>query len=890
MSSVTDRWMRLLSQLSKGALKREIDDELSYHLEMRARDFEAQGMDPESARREAERRFGDLERIRREAYRVERARVRRQFRALQLGEIGQDLRYGVRQLQRRPGFSAVVVLILALGIGASTAVFSVVKGVFLQPLPYESPDRLVMIWEADRLTDEAPVSDPNFLDWREQNHSFEHIAAFSHRFANLAGGGEPERVLRGMGTAGFFEILRVQLAAGRAFASDEELEGNNRVAVISHDLWMRRFDGDPSVLGAVIVLDGEPHALIGILPAGFEQPSPWFYGHRIDVWTPLALQADRGWHRLLVLGRLKDGTSLEAAREDMRNITAQLAEAYPETNEDVSAAVFTLHEQLLGDVGERLFILLAVAGLVLLVACGNVAGLLTARGITRRTEVAVRSALGAGRARLIRQLLMENLPLSLLGGLLGLFAAIWGVGLLRAGLPSGLPRTENITIDGGVLAFTLSVSLLAGLVFGFTPALAFSRANLNESLKEAGRSSATGRGGHRLRNLLVVAQFAVTLVLVNFAALMVNSYVRLRNEDQGFDPSNVLTMGVSLQGPSFAEPAQVRAFYDETLERIAALPGVRYAGATSKLPFSGGTNIRFVIEGHEAETSAGQGPLVEISIVTPGYFQAMGIPLLAGRNLTAQDTNPAHPGVIINQRMAESVWPGESPISRRFGYPPHWATVVGVVGDVRQWGVEHPAIPEAYLPYSPSPPSPLTSFNRVRFLIVRSEIDPLSLAGAIRQEVLSVSRDQPVSQINTMDQILSARMGGRRFNALLTGLFAAMALVLVAAGIYSVMAFFVAQRTHDIGVRVALGAAQGSVVRLVLLRGLKLAVIGVAIGLVGVYVSTRVTERMLYGVRPIDVPTIVGGVAFMIAVALLGSAIPAMRATRVDPIAALRTE
>ncbi|NIN11714.1 MAG: FtsX-like permease family protein [Gemmatimonadales bacterium] len=803
----------------------------------------------------------------------------------------QDLRYGIRQLNRRRVFTCAALAILAIGIGGTTAIYTVVRGVYLDSLPYESPDRLVFVWEADVNTDEVPVSDPNFADWRDQNHTLERLAALTHRFANLSGSGDPGRVVRGLTTPGFFDILRTRPILGRGFSPSEEIEGNERVAIISHDLWIRRFEGEPSVLGNVVQLDGEPYAVIGVLPPGFQHPSPWWYGSETDVWTPLVLENDRGWHRLIVIGRLREESNLEAARADFRTLAARLSDQYPETNGGNSASVVTLHEQLLGDVGRQLFILLGVSLLVLLVACGNVASLLLARGITRQNELAIRSALGASRTRLIRQLLVENLPLSLLGGALGLIVGMWGLEGLQTLISYSVPRTENISIDMWVLVFAVVVSVVTGVVFAVVPAATISRARVGGTLRESGRGEVVGRTTLLVRNLLVVGQLAVALVLVNGAALMVTSYRLLSHEDRGFDPKGVLTVGISLSSPRFAELPRVREFFDEVRERISALPGVRRVGVTSKLPFRGGTNTSVIVEGREAETDEGRGPLVEVSIVDEGYFGGMGIPLVAGRNFTPQDTAPASAGVIINRRMAQIVWPEEEPIGKRVSFGlPNWYTVVGVVGDVRQWGLERPPAAEIYMPYSSSPPSTVLSFHRVRYLIVRSEVGPHSLVAPIRHAVSSVSGDQPISQARTMEEIITESMARRRFSTLLVGILTSITLILVAAGVYGVMSYFVAQRSREIGIRMALGAARSTMLREIVVRGVKLTLIGATVGLIGVLWSTRVLSNLVYGISPTDPATIVTTVAFLLTVGLLSSAVPAVKATQVDPMVALRAE
>lgn len=807
--------------------------------------------------------------------------------------LKQDIRFGARQIVRKPALPALVILLLALGIGINTAIFSVVKAVVLEPLPFESPEQLVMIWETDRRSSRIPVSGPNFLDWRKESRSFEHLVCYTPYQGNLTGGGEPERLEGAMVTAGMFELLGVSPSRGRTFLPEEEIAGRSEVAIISDGLWKRRFGADPAVLGTTLTFRGEARTVVGIMPAGFKHPCPWSIGRPTDVWTPLSLaileEDGRDGQQFLALGRLAEGTTLEMAREEMNVITRRLEERYPETNENAGVRVAPVHEEILGRVGGQLMMLLGAAGLVLLIVCGNVAALLIAKATTRQTEVAVRSSLGASRPRLLRQFLTENAPLFLLGGGASVLLAKWGVDLLLTTIPSNIPRVQEISVDGWVIGFTLGISLLTGLFFGLVPALSASKANLGESLKQGRGASPVGHS--RLRDALVVTQFALTLVLANGAALMLQSYWELRGMDHGFSTEGVQTMRLNLRGPRYEEQEQVRVFYEEALERIEALPGVRHAAAVSRLPLEGGTSSTAIIEGRESDFGREEGPLVEVKVITPDYFDAMGIPLLAGRKLTEQDSSLGRPGVVINQTMAGRIWPDESPIKKRFTFaPPHWVTVVGVVGDTRQWGLERVAIPETYFPYSPRPTSGMFSFHSVRFVVIRTDVDPVSLVPMVRQEILRVDEEQPVSDIRTTGDILDASIARRRFNTLLIGLFASMALILVAAGIYGVMSYFVSRRTHEIGVRMALGADRTRVLKLVLGEGLQLAAVGVAIGLTGVFATTSLTAGMLYGVSPTDPLTVTGGTLFLVAIGLLGTLVPARRATRVAPVAALRDE
>jgi putative ABC transport system permease protein len=765
--------------------------------------------------------------------------------------------------------------------------------VVIEPLPFDSPHQLMQIWHTDLRHNRIPVSGPNFLDWREQSRSFDRMVAYSPYYTNLTGTGEPERLQATVCTYGVFEMLHVKPAVGRTFSPEEEQAGKGDVVIISDSLWQRRFGADPSLVGKTLILNGEPRTVIGIMPPGFQHPCPWSFDSPTEVWIPMPveeLQEGRDGNWLLVLGRLAEGVGLETAQEEMDLISKRLEDTYPDTNENVGARVAPVLETLLGSTTGQLIFLLGAAGLVLLIACGNVAGLLIARAMTRRTEVAIRSSLGASRSRLVRQFVVENLPLFLMGGGLSALLAYWSIGALKASIPPNIPRIQGIGIDLEVLAFTLGISLVTGIVFGLIPALMTSKTDLAESLKQG---QGTTRGGRsRIRFFLVVSQFALTLVLANGAALMLQSYWQLRHKDHGFRTEGTLTLRLNLQGPKYEEASQVLAFHNDVLERIESIPGVRRAAGISRLPLEGGTNGTATIEGREDAFGDLKGPLVEVKTITPEYFEAMGIPLLSGRGLTELDGTGRNIGVVINQTLARIGWPDESSLGKRFWYSDDGPkfTVVGVVGDTRQWGIEREPVGESYFPYSEALASGFYSFQRVRFIVARTEVDPLSVVPAIRREIGSVDADLPISDIRTADTLVAESIDRRRFNTILVAFFASLGLVLVAAGIFGVMSFFVQQRTHEIGVRMALGANRDRVLKLVLLQGFKLAAIGVAAGMAGVFATMKVTESMVYGVQPTDPLTLVGGIVFLVAIGLLASAVPARRATQVNPVLALRRE
>lgn len=804
-----------------------------------------------------------------------------------LNGLDQDVRFGFRQLLRKPGVPILIILLLALGIGVNAAIFSVVKAVVLEPLPFEDPDRLVQFWETNPEFNRQPLSAPTFLDFRDKAQSFEQLVCYRPYPINLTGDGEPERILRTQTTTGLFEMLRVQPALGRTFAREEEEAGHDKVVIMSDGLWKRRYGADPSILGKTITMDDEVYTVVGVMPPGFQHPSPWRTGQTTELWSPFVLRdhrVGRSSHWLLAMGRIRHGISMEAAQEEMTAIAAGLEEQYPDDMEGQGARLVLAREELVGRYTGQLLMLLGAAGLVLMIVCGNVAGLLIAKSTTRQTEVAVRASLGASRTRLVRQLLTENVSLFLVGGGLAVVLSIWGVQVLRATIPSNIPRVDGIGLDSWVLVFTLGISILTGVLFGLVPAFSVSRTDLSEPLKQGRARWGTGRS--RTRNALVVVQFALTLVLANGAALMLESYWSLRNQDQGFRTEGVLLVMLNPQGPRYEGEGKVFAFYQQALERIKAIPSVTHAAATSKLPLNGGTNSWMKVEGKDYGDE--RGPLVEMSMVSYDYIDTMGIPLIMGRNLTPQDSAAGQPGVLINQTAAKQMWPDEDPLGKRFqNNPDFWFTVVGVVQDVRQWGIERDPIPETYMPHIHGQEN---SFVWVRYVAVRTEVDPMSLVGPVKEAIWSVDPSLPVSGAATTGQLVSRSLSRRTFNTILIGVFAALGLVLVAAGTYGVMSYFVSQRTHEIGLRMALGSNRSGVLQLVFKQGLKLAAVGVAIGVVGTFAAQKLTASMIYGVSPVEPWTLVGGTLFLVTVGVVGTLVPARRASRIDPVLALREE
>ena len=879
------------------AREAEIVDELAQHLDDRYQQSLRGGATEEEAYQVARRELAASDVLAQELRRVERLVnqdpvVPGAQRSKNMGEdLWQDLRYGLRMIVKNPAFTAIAVIALALGIGANSAIFSVVNTVLLQPLPYKDPDRLMMVWE-DRAARGFPRDTPaaaNYIDWRDQNQVFEGMAAMANESFNLTGTGDPERIDGRRVSASLFPLLGVEPFLGRAFAPEEDQPGGNKVVILSHALWKRRFNTDANIVGKAFTFNGESVQVVGVMPAHFQFPTP-----EDELWVPIAFTneqaASRGRHYLQVIGRLKPGVNLQQARAEMNTIAARLTQQYPNTNTQLGVAVVPLHEQLVGDIKPALLVLLGAVGFVLLVACANVANLLLARAAGRQKEIALRVALGASRWRLIRQFLTESVLLAALGGAVGLLLAVVGLRVLKTFIPDTISQAQAITIDYKVLLFTLGVSLLTGLIFGLAPATQASNFNLNESLKEGGRDSTTGARGNRIRSLLVVTEVAVSLLLLIGAGLLINSFLRLRSVDPGFRAENLLTMKVVLPKLKYPEHAQRSAFYSDLTRRVEALPGVKSAAVTTNLPlYLQGNSITINFDGRP-EPPPGQRPVVVTRVISPSYFSTMSIPLLAGRNINDQDRLELPAVVVISETMAKRFWPGEDPIGKRIvagplnSPPEEWMTVIGIVKDVRQFELVADPKPQMYLSYQQA------SFFEPNDLVVSTTVDPVSLAATVRKAVWEVDKDQPVSNIRTMEDILSESIARQRFTMLLLGIFAGVALLLAAVGIYGVMSYSLAQRTHEIGIRMALGAQRSHVLKLAVGQGLKLVLIGVAIGLAAALALTRVMKTLLFGVSATDPTTIVAISVLLVGVALLASYIPARRATKVDPLVALRYE
>jgi putative ABC transport system permease protein len=811
----------------------------------------------------------------------------------------QDLRYGLRMLLKNPGFSAAAVLALGLGIGGNTAIFSVVNAVILRPLPYKDPVRLVELRRSDRHTGLAlkwpatQTSYPNFLDWRDQSQSFENLGAYWVPIPfNVAGEARPEMVSGLRVSYGVFAALGVQPILGRIFFSEEDQPGRNDVVLLSHGFWQRRFGSDRSLIGKTITVNYRPHTVVGVMPPGFNFPLvlPNRPSEEMALWVPLGTELrnePRGWNRYLVVGRLNPGISIEQAQQDLDRVSARLARQYPDTNKFMGAKVVSLQEQGVAGVRPALLIFSSAIGFVLLVACANVANLLLARAAARSREIAIRQALGACRFRLIRQFLTESMLLGLIGGTSGLLLASWGIGILTAMGPKTIPRLAETTIDVRVLGFTLLLSLLVGILFGLVPALQASRSTLKEALKEGGARSVTAFRGRRIGSFLIVSEIALALVLMMGAGLLIKSFMRLLQVDPGFQTEKILTMAIWLPQSKYPHPRQWAAFFQRVLEQVETLPGTEFAGLVNGAPLGlGSSHPGFVIEGRPPSAPGEPGPNADHRVISPHYFSTMGILLLKGRWFTLHDKEGTPDVAIINETAAQSYWPNEDPIGRRlgFGYDRfRWRQIVGVVKNVKQYGLDKPSEAEMYFPQLQEP-SPFM------VLVVRATSDPNKLIAAVQSQVWAVDKDLPVFDVKTMDERLSNSVSERRFQMLLLGTFAAIALLLAVIGIYGVMSYSVTQRTHEIGIRMALGAQQQNIFKLVAGQGMILTVVGVAIGLAGAFALTRLISGLLFGVVPTDPPTFVAVPLFLAAVALLAAYLPARRAAKVDPLVALRHE
>ena len=804
-----------------------------------------------------------------------------------------DIRYGVRGLLKHPGFTALVVITLALGIGASTAIFSVVDSVLLRRLPYTNASRLVAIQELSPAGKRVQVTSANFLDWRAQNTVFENLAAIKQTTSNLALSDHAERIDLAQANANFFDVFGVKPQYGRLFIPQDEQAGHEPVVVVSNALWQRRFGSDPSLVGKPITLDGKNYTVVGVAPAGFQYPDKtelWVPPLKLvpELWPNQDVTQTRGMGYLAAVATLKPGVSLPQAAAEMETITARLRQQYPNTNNRRFNRVVSLQEHLVGDTNKLLWLLLGAVTFVLLIGCANVANLLLASGASRQKEMAIRTALGASRARVVRQLFTESTLLALTGGTVGLIIAFWGVAGITKLLPGDFPRLNEIHMNVRVLAFTFAASVLTGILFGLVPALQISRPDVQESIRETGRGVSGNRRQSGFRQALIVVEVALSVVLLVGAGLLFRSFLRLQSVNTGFVSEHVWTARLTPSGTSYANQADYDRFYSQVLQKVSAVPGVQDAGLINTLPLDKGPTTGFRVDGRPVETPD-KWPSVNYRAVSPNYFRAMGIPVLQGRAYTDRDTTNTPPVMIVNQKLADENFAGENPIGKRITFgnmnnnQPVWFEIVGVVANVRSLELREEPTPELYF-------ASLQDYWPAMSLVVRSNGNTPSLSASVRQIVNEIDKSVPVSNVQMMDHVVSSSITQPRFNLFLLGLFSTVAMLLSAAGIYGVTAYTVAQRTHELGIRIALGAQVSDVLKMILGQGMAVIGIGLAIGLAAAFGLVRLLRSFLFGVGEKDPFTFVAITVLLLLVALLACYIPARRATKVDPLEALRYE
>jgi predicted permease len=876
---------RLRTLVRRNQMESELDEELRYHLDRRIEQEIARGQVPEEARRIAVRAMEGIEQKKEECRDMRRVNF--------IETLLQDIRYAFRVLGQSRGFSAVAVLTLALGIGASMAILTVVNSALLRPLPFPDASRLVVLFAATpaRGVFQDTTSFPDFLDWKGQSHSFTSVAAWRRDPFNVSGGGAPEPIAGLRASHELFEVLGMNPAMGRVFDKEEQA-GKSLVAVIGYGLWMRRFGGDPNVLGKSIVLNDEPHSIIGVLPQGFHLPDASrfvdssFTG--TDVVVPIPENASRSAGYLRAIARLKPEASIAAAQREMDGIARRLEQEFPLTNRGRGVNVVSLQRVAVGNVRTPLLVMMGAAIFVLLIGCANVGNLVLARGIARRREFALRSALGAGAARLVRQLLTESIVLALLGALLGSAAAFWGSKLLAVSLSQQFVLPA-VTFDWRLLGLAVLTGLLSGVLCGLPPALMVRKAHLSEALKEGGRGQAGGRSENRLRNLLVISETALTVMLLTGAGLLLKSFVLLERTDPGVNPRNVLMADLVLS-KRYTDPQRREVFLREMVESVRSLPGVRQAAVHIDAPFQGGgARQTFRVEGHP-DPALRQGHAAAFNVISPGFFGAMGMPIKLGRGFDERDTRESAPALIVNETMARRFWPEGDAIGKRIRFyyerdSLSWFSIVGVAGDVRYRGRDSEPVPQVFVPYQQYHyRQPYVS------LVLRTAADPASLVAEVKARIWAVDPDQPVLRIQTMEHALSQSVANRRVYLLLLSAFAATALLMATAGIYGLVSYAVARRTQEMGIRVALGATAAQILAIVIRQGMLLASIGVAIGIAGSLVLTKAISGLLYGITPTDTPTFAATALVFLAVAFAATYIPARRAAMIDPAVAFRFE
>jgi predicted permease len=878
---------------AKQRTDRDLDDEVRSYADLLAQEKIRTGVNPEEARRAARLELGGVEQVK-ETVREVRA-------GAWLDSLLQDLRYGARMLRKNPSFSAVAVLTLALGIGANTAIFSIVNGVLLNPLPYPHPQELAVLYEHTSNFEKSSISYPNFLDWQRTNSTFASMAAYRHEDFNTTGSGEPERVRGGMVSAEFFPALGVKPLLGRIFATDEDRPGAAPVVLLAEGFWQRRFGSDRDIIGKRIIMDGDAYTIVGVIPASFHFRAFNFGGIK-DVYVPVGQTKDplfyhRDAHQGMdAIGRLKPGVSLAAAQADMAQITQNLAAAYPNADQSTGAVIVPLRDELVHEVRPYLWLLMGAVGFVLLIACVNVGNLQLARSTGRAHEFAIRCALGADRWRVVRQLLTESVVLGLAGGALGACVAAWGTQAAIRLLPETLPRAEDVGLDGHVLVFTLAISILAGVVFGLVPALKMSRSGLQQTLKEAGRGASASR--QRAQSVFVVCEMAFALVLLTGAGLMIRTLARLWSVNPGFNPQNVLVFDVALAPSLGANAATTRSAIRELSQTLRAIPGVQATSVIGgAVPLSGSDNeFPFWIDGQTKPANISEMNQALSYFVEPGYLNAMQIPLLRGRFIAATDDEHSPQVIVIDDNFARKYFPGQDPIGRRIHLAliDTDAEIVGVVGHVKHWGLDleadhHPLQEQIYSPYLQIPEAVLTGPPQAS-VVLRSAGSPVEMVTAVREAIVKLNSQNVMDEATTMEAIIADSLAERRFSMILLGIFATLALLLSSIGIYGVISYVVGQRTREIGIRIALGAQRGAVLRLMLGEGMKMAMIGVGVGIVAAAGLTRLMSQLIYGVSAADPVTFAAVIIIFTTVAFAACYVPARRAMRVDPMVALRHE
>jgi predicted permease len=877
----------------------EIVEELAQHVEDRYRELLTGGTAEAEAYRVALEELSDHELLPRELRRVEQPVALEPVvlggggRKNILADVWQDLRYGFRMLRKNPGFTAVAVLTLALGIGANTAIFSVVNGVLLRPLPYPEPARLMMIYEKTPEFSQNSVSYPNFLDWRRENHSFTDMGAFRGHDFNFTGSGQPERLSGEYVSASLFPVLGVNPLLGRNFLPQEDQQGAGGVVVLTYGLWKRRFGADSNILGKALTLNARDYTVIGVLPSDFRFRDQADLYVPLDQWNSVQLHEREVHPGLHVVGRLKPGVTMAAAQAEMTSIARALAQQYPKANAGHGVTVVQMKDDMVGYIRPTLLLLLGAVGFVLIIACANVANLLLARSTTRSREFAIRAALGANRRRVVRQLLTESVLLALGASVFGLLLASWGTHLVLAAVPDTLPRSQEIRLDPRVLLFTLAVSVLTGILFGLAPAFHSLNVNPQECLKEGARGSGGGR--HRAEGVFVVVEVGLAVILLAGAGLMMQSIWRLWRVDPGFNTGHVLTTQVALSPTVMASPSGIRLAYRQLLDRVATIPGVQSAAITTLVPLSDTDNELPFWLGGGSQPPQAQMTSALFSLVSSDYLHVMGIPLLKGRFFRDQDTLVSTPVVVIDDVMARHIFPGQDAVGKQINLMMVGPVqIAGVVGHVKHWGLDADDTAkvrdEIYFPFTQVPDKFMSEGVAGVTLAVRTAPDPLSVVSAVRAQVAGPTEDQPIYGVQTMEQIISGSLAERRFAMLLLIIFASTALVLAAVGIYSVMSYAVSRRTHELGVRMALGASRGEILTLVVREGMALAAIGTLGGLTVAIGVTRLMASLLYGVRPADPATFAAVSLLLVGIAFLACYLPAWRATKVDPIVALRYE